>query len=109
MANLYPLEEASKRDLRVGGFVVRFDSGATKVVHWISGAPITETRDAAQEYTTQLVAHLMSRQLEDDVRDTNWVSMVAAIEKVIHDWNARLRESLYAEGSSLSELPKAVH
>lgn len=100
MANLWPCE-ATNNDPRVGGIVVQFESGARKVVSWNHGAPLSE-QDCltwSKEIASNLVAHLMSHQMEEDIRRTNWASMVAAILKIVRDWNAALRESLHADAA----------
>jgi len=95
MAKLYPVESASNDSL-VGGFVVEFPSGTRKSVVWRSEAPIQDTLAAAKEYATKLVQAMLDEQRIDDLDRTNMPSLVAAIQKIISDWNSKRREALYA-------------
>lgn len=95
MAKLFPLESATN-DPEVGGFVVEFPSGARKSAHWVSGAPIPDPLAAAKQYAAQLVQHCLERGLIDDLERTNIPSLVAAITKIITDWNERTRLRLYS-------------
>lgn len=95
MAKLFPAESASN-DSTVGGFVVAFPSGATKSVAWRSEAPIQDTLEAAKEYAKALVQHMLEARLIDDLDRTNIPSLVAAIQKIVSDWNDKRREALHA-------------
>ncbi len=95
MAKLYPAESASNDSL-VGGFVVVFPSGATKSVAWRSEAPIQDTLAAAKQYATKLVQAMLDERRIDDLDRTNMPSLVAAIQKLISDWNEKRRAALYA-------------
>lgn len=98
MAKLLPLESAIN-DPRIGGFVVEFPSNARKAVHWESNAPIPDPLEAAKQYTTKLIDHCLKHGLIDDMERTNIPSLVAAVQKIIMDWNEKTRARLYAEGS----------
>jgi hypothetical protein len=100
MAKLYPAE-STNNDPTVGGFVVVFPSGATKAVSWRSEAPIQDTLEAAKTYTKALVQHMVERQLTDDLDRTNIPSLVAAIQKIISDWNEKQRTRLHANAPAL--------
>jgi hypothetical protein len=91
---LYPAESVNS-DTEIGGFVCVFPSGATKQVAWKSQAPIQDTLAAAKQYTASLIDHLVKQGLNDDVGRTNWASCVAAIQKVISDWNEQRRKVLH--------------
>jgi hypothetical protein len=95
MAKLFPAESASN-DSTVGGFVVEFPSGARKSVAWRSQAPIQDTTEAAKKYAITLVQHMLDAQLVDDLERTNIPSFVAAIGRIISDWNDKRREALHA-------------
>ena len=94
MAKLYPVE-STNHDTFVGGFVVVFPSGTRKNVAWRSEAPIQDTLAAAKEYAAKLVQSMLDEQRIDDLDRTNMVSLVAAIQKIIGDWNSKRREALY--------------
>lgn len=95
---LIPTESATN-DPKVGGFIAKFESGVMKSITWRTGAPIEPTVDAAKKYAVTLVDDLLKHGHHAEVRDTNWTSAVAGIQKIIGDWNAALRQSLYATPS----------
>jgi hypothetical protein len=96
MAKLFPLESATN-DPKVGGFIVEFPSGARKSAHWVSGAPFQDSLEAAKKHVTTLVQHCLDCGLIDDLERTNIPSLVAAVQKIILDWNERQRAALYVE------------
>ena len=83
--------EAMDGDLEIGGFLLFLPSGATKIVTWRQARPIEPTLDAAKQYAGKLVEMLNQEQREDDLRRTNWVSVTAAIQRIILDWNDRIK------------------
>jgi hypothetical protein len=103
MAKLWRAESA-ENDPKVGGFVVEFPSGARKVVAWRSGAPIPDVRAAAKQYATALVQHMLDHELRDDLNRTNIPSLVAAIQRILMDWNEELRRALYAANETHATL-----
>lgn len=74
-----------------------FPSGATKSVAWRSQAPIQDTLAAAKQYTASLIDAMSKAALFDDMERTNWASCVAAVQKIVQDWNEKRRKVLYAE------------
>lgn len=74
-------------DAGVGGFFVFLPSGRTKVITWRQMQPITPTLDAAKQYAAKVIESLQRDGLHDDIDRTNWVSVTAAIERIILDWN----------------------
>ena len=88
---------ADSPDPEAAGFVVEFPSGTRKVVAWKSKAPIVPTLDAAKKYAGELIAARGSEPGGmDDVNRTNWASVVAAVQRIITDWNDKTRARLYA-------------
>lgn len=77
-----------------GGFLIFFPSGTTKKVAWRSASPITPTIEAAKKYTAQVLDELLKAQAMHDVDRTNWVSVIAAIQKIISDFNDKLRAAI---------------
>lgn len=75
---------------------MQFPSGAFKSVAWRSQAPIQDTLEAAKAYAAELVKHMLDRELRDDLDRTNIPSLVAAIQKIISDWNDQRRKVLHA-------------
>lgn len=74
----------------VGGVLVFFPSGRTKVVHWRAVKAISPVLEAAKQYTADLAGALMKEGAEVDLRETNWTSVAAAMQRVILDYNDRL-------------------
>ena len=95
MAKLYPAESANGQT-DVGGFVVEFPSGTRKSVAWRSGAPIPDTLAAAKQYVIQLTQTMLDERRIDDLERTNMPSLVAAVQRIIQDWNDKTRTRLYA-------------
>jgi hypothetical protein len=88
--------ESTTDDLAVGGFLVTFPSGAAKTIAWRSEAPIQDTLEASKEYTAKLINTMIGEGKIDDIERTNVPSLVAAIQKMISDWNEKQRARLYA-------------
>lgn len=85
-----------------GGFLLFLPSGATKVIAWHTAKPITPTLDAAKQYTTQIVDGLLQAGgiANTDIQRTNWVSVTAAVQRCILDFNDRLVAAINAKMSS---------
>jgi hypothetical protein len=79
-------------DPHVAGVLIRFDSGAAKTVSWRADKVISPALDAAKEYTAAVIDALVKENREADVRNTNWVSVAAAMHKCIRDFNGKLHE-----------------
>ena len=80
----------------IGGFMIFLPSGATKTVHWRQAKPITPTLDAAKDYTAKVVESLLKvDQHHPDIAATNWTSVCAAVQRVILDWNDKVKDSRY--------------
>lgn len=94
----------------VGGFFVFLPSGATKTIAWRSAQPITPTLEAAREWTTKIVEALLKANTAESAADidaTNWVSVVAAVQRIILDWNDRIQLRIGAKMAA--ELRRSVH
>lgn len=74
----------------VAGALLTFPSGAAKIIQWASDKPLYPTKDAAKEYCIAVLDQLMKEKLMDDAERTNWPSCVAAVQKVITDFNEKL-------------------
>lgn len=79
-----------------GGFMLFLPSGATKVVAWRSPKPITPTLDAAKQCATEVAQSLLDAGgIENpDVQRTNWVSVTAAVQRIILDFNDRVTKAI---------------
>jgi hypothetical protein len=96
---LHPAE-STNGDPFVGGFIARWPSGTTKQVAWRFDRPIYPTLDAAKQYAAKLIEALSAEAKFDDMERTNWSSAVAAIQKIISDWNEKVREHQFADALS---------
>jgi hypothetical protein len=104
MADLQRLESKQPGNARIGGFIIRFPSGRAEVIEWDHGAPFASDAAltaAAKQLATQLVERLSRTASHDDMERTNWASVVAAIQRLLSDWNAALKLQLYAAGPQL--------
>ena len=90
---LWPVE--SNQD-DIGGFIVEFSNNLRKQVVWRTGAPILPALEAAKQYAAALAEGMIADRMMPEVNATNWVSTVAAIQKIILDWNDKLTQRLYA-------------
>lgn len=88
-----------------GGFLVFLPSGATKQVAWHSPKPITPTLDAAKEYTGRVIQQLEEKGMHDDIQKTNWVSVCAAVQRVILDFNDQVTKAINTKMSHDLMLP----
>lgn len=70
-----------------------FDDGTAKQATWQSSAPVVDTLALAKDCATRIVDALLRDKREDLIRNTNWASAVAAMQRHVADWNARLRDS----------------
>jgi hypothetical protein len=87
-------------DPKIGGFLATFPSGLRKEVVWRSSIPTPDALAAAKEFAAGLLSQLIEENKVDDANRTNWPSLVAAIQRIVLDFNARRRASLYALDSS---------
>jgi hypothetical protein len=83
---LYRLEAP---DATIGGVAVEFPSGKCKKAQWQAPEPISDTKSLALDCAARVRAALMDEGAQDDIDRTNWVSVVAAIQKHIQDFNAK--------------------
>lgn len=98
MTRLIRLESVNNLP-QVGAFAIEFPSKACKSVQWRSEAPIVDTLAAAKEYAAKALQTCLDEGRHDDAERTNWASVTAAVQRVIVEWNAKLREHLYARDS----------
>lgn len=102
MAQLRAL--TSVTDPKVGGFRITFPSGLVKEVIWKSTVPAPDSLKAAKEFTAGLLQQLIEEGKNDDADRTNWPSLVAAIQRMVMDFNERRRAALRALDSSPNKL-----
>jgi hypothetical protein len=88
------------KDHKIGGFLVTFPSGLTKEVIWQSATPAPDSLRAAKEFAAGLLQQLIEANAVDDADRTNWPSLVAAIQRIVMDFNERRRTALRALDSS---------
>ncbi len=86
------LIQAEADEVEVGGLFIFFPSGRTKALHWRSLKPITPTLEAAKDYTAKIIDGLLKGDEIGlkDMEQTNWVSVAAAIQRIILDFNGRV-------------------
>lgn len=92
MANLQRLET---NDPRIGGILLSYEGNPTGVsAVWKVARPCADPRALAQDVASRLLDRLISARRVVDADNTNWVSVVAACEKLIRDWNFSLARAL---------------
>lgn len=84
----------------VGGFILFFPSGHHLPVAWETASHITPTKEAALQYTGAAEQKLEDMARSDnpkvreaaiaDIKGTNWVSVAAAVQRCIIDFNHEL-------------------
>ena len=89
MAQIYRLEDAENRD--VGGVLIAYPSGYRQQLswHWLEGMALA---GMGQELAGRALAGLMDGRRpgwEADVRETNWVSLSAGLDRVVRDWASK--------------------
>lgn len=94
-------------ETEVGGFAIFFPSGRTKLIHWHSLKPITPTLEAAKDYTAKVLEQLLKG--DDiglkDMERTNWVSVAAAIQRIILDFNGKVTTAINTKMAQSLILP----
>jgi len=87
------LQRLESDDATIGGFVITYPSKQTKAITWRSKTPINPVFDAAKEYAAAaLDERLKAGTLAamQDADNTNWPSVVAAISRLVVEFNDRL-------------------
>lgn len=90
-----------------GGFLLFLPSGRTLVISWDTPRPITPTLDAAKKYTTEAVDKLLQDGgiSNPDIQRTNWVSVTAAVQRIILDFNDRVSKAINTKMAADLMLP----
>lgn len=74
----------------VGGYFLFLPSGKTVSTAWRQPKPIQPTLDAAKDFVASNVDFLQKGGFESDLRETNWTSVTAAVQRIILDFNSRV-------------------
>jgi hypothetical protein len=85
---------AEADDVEQGGFYLFLPSGRTMTVGWHQPKPIQPTLEAAKKYAADVIERLQRTGGEDDIRNTNWTSVTAAIQRCILDWNDKVKAKI---------------
>lgn len=88
----------------IGGFILFFPSGHHLQVAWETTSHITPTKEAALQYTGAAEEKLEQMASSDnpkvresaiaDIKGTNWVSVAAAVQKCVIDFNHALSTAI---------------
>jgi len=82
---LQRLEHPSNADL--GGVLLTTPSGLQIAAYWRSGRAIVDTLATAKQCAADLLQHLIEKHEGRGADDINWVSVTAAIQRHVQDWN----------------------
>ena len=88
-----------------GGVLIFFPSGRHMTITWRTVTQITPTKEAALQYAGTIVENLnkvaaqegRGSPAETDLSRTNWVSVTAAIQRIILDFNQELSQRVSAK------------
>lgn len=78
----------------IGGVIYFFPSGATKICHWRDTQPVANTLELAKKLVIEAFDSLLKDGLQSDIERTNVPSLVAASQRIVMDWNDKLREAI---------------
>lgn len=90
----------------VGGFIVFFPSGRHLNLVWNHPQQIQPTKEAAFSFTGRLVDELNKlsadgdKTADEDLARTNWVSVAAAVQRQILDFNDAISKAI---GATMAE------
>lgn len=87
----------------VGGFIIFFPSGRFHDISWRAIKHIEPSKEAAIAYVGRVVEDLNKlsdqgdKTADDDLARTNWVSVTAAVQRCILDFNSKLASAISAK------------
>ena len=84
----------SPDDPCVGGVACTFPSGACKAASWRSERPIVDTLAVAKDVAAKLLQTCLDERRVDDAERTNWVSVTAAVQRCVSDFNRARADTL---------------
>lgn len=93
MAELHRLEGKTPHE---GGALVVFPSKVGHELAWRARMPIPDALAFAKQQAAQCLDRLMREGKHDDAERTNWPSLVAALQRIVMDFNERLRAHIRA-------------
>jgi hypothetical protein len=86
MANLHRLEAPGHPD--VGGVLAEFPSGRRLQATWRHAEQV-DSLATAKRIAAHLLDALLKSGNHDDADRTNWPSLVAAVQTIVRDWDAK--------------------
>lgn len=93
--------ESADGEPEIGGCILFLPSGRSKVIQWRQPEQIQPTLGAAKDFCTKIVDSLLEESGGNpghpDIRDVNWTSMAAAVQRIILDWNDKLSSAIRAK------------
>lgn len=96
MPRIYRLE--SPISTQDAGIALVFDDDKPAIkLQWRSGAPLNpqDVLATAKECTSRALAHLLAQGRGSEANSTNWVSVVAGVQRHVQDWSDKLKAELY--------------
>lgn len=80
----------------VGGILVTWGNNRRLTASWSSLTYSVDTLELAKKAAASLLQRLMDEGDEAAIRETNWPSLVAGIQKHVADWAGLLRQAVRA-------------
>ena len=93
MPDLHRLEGATPY---AGGALIVWPSKYAKEIAWHSATGIRDAQAFAKAQAASLLDELMREGKGDEANGTNWPSLVAALQRIVVEFNERLRAHLRA-------------
>jgi len=107
MAQLHRLESTIGNPY-AGGVLIKYPSGHAHEIAWQSdGRLILPTLGAAKAYAGQALSSLQADNRQRDIDATNWSSLVAALQRVLEEFNTQLLPVIRAKGEQSPASPSA--
>lgn len=81
----------------MGGILVTWGNNRRLAASWASVDPSVDTLELAKKAAATLLQRLIDEGDEVAIRETNWPSLVAGIQKHVADWAGLLRQAVLAK------------
>lgn len=80
----------------IGGILVTWGNNRRLSASWAGVDPSVDTLELAKKAAASLLQRLMDEGDDAAIRETNWPSLVAGIQRHVADWAGLLRQAIRA-------------